>query len=67
MLPFDLRQQHVLPAVGAMNVSGTQLHSQTVTLAIEQQQRVIAGGLEVAVVGAILLLAVYRDLSRVHV
>jgi hypothetical protein len=34
---------------------------------IEQQQRVIAGGLEVSVVGALFLLIVDRNIGRVHV
>ena len=34
--------------------------AQAVAFPIEQQQRVVAGGLEVAVVGAVLLLAVGR-------
>jgi len=62
LLPFDLRQQHLFPPVGAVHVAGPQLGCQTVTLAVEQQQRVIAGGLKVAVVGAVLLLAVDRNL-----
>jgi len=36
---------------------------QAVTLAVEQPQPVVASGLEVAVVGAVLLLAVDRDLG----
>src|SRR5450759_575910 len=50
-----------------MHVARTQLRSETVALAVEQQQRVIAGGLEVPVVGAVLLLPVHRDLCAVHV
>jgi len=66
-LSLDLRQQHLFPAVGAVHVAGPQLRRQTVALAIEQQQRVIAGRFEVAVVRAVLLLAVDRDFGRVHV
>jgi hypothetical protein len=40
-----------------MDVAGAELGGETVTLAIEQQQRVITGGLEVSIVGALLLLA----------
>ncbi len=50
-----------------MHVARSQLGRQTVTLAIEQQQRVITHGLEVPVVGAILLFAVDRNLGRIHV
>jgi hypothetical protein len=41
-----------------VHVAGPQLRCQTVALAVEQQQRVIASGFEVAVVGALLLFAV---------
>jgi len=50
-----------------MDVTGTQLGGQTVTFAIEQQQRVIAGRLEVSIVGALLLLAINPDLGAIHV
>jgi hypothetical protein len=67
LLPLDLRQQHVFPAIGTVHITGPQLGGQTVALAAEQQERVIAGRLEVTVVRAVLLLAVHRDLGRVHV
>ena len=44
-----------------MHVAGAQLCSQTVG------QRVVAGGLEVAVERAVLLLPVHRDLRRVRI
>ena len=50
-----------------MDVAGPQLCRQTIALAVEQQQRVVTSRLEVAVVGALLLLAVHRNLGRVHV
>jgi hypothetical protein len=64
LLPLDLRQKHGVPVLGTVDVPRPQLHRQTVALSIEQQQRVIAGRLEVAVVGALLLLAVDGDLGR---
>ena len=67
LLLLDFRQQEFFPVIGAVHVARSQLGRQTVTLAIEQQQRVITGGLEVPVVGTLLLLAVDRNLGRVHV
>src|ERR1035441_3707509 len=67
LLPLDLGQEQFFPVVGTVDVAGPQFCRQAVALAVEQQQRVIAGGFEVAVVGAVLLLAVNRDLGRVHV
>jgi hypothetical protein len=46
----------LFPALGAVHVAGTQLRCQAVTLAVEQQQGVIAGRFEVPVTaGAIFL------------
>ena len=67
LLPFDLRQEHLVPVFSAVDVPRPQLHRQTVAFPIEQQQRVIAGGLEMSVVGALLLVAVDRDLRAVDV
>ncbi len=50
-----------------MHVARPQLRRQTVALPVEQQKRVITGGLKVAVIGAVLLLPVHRDLGRIHV
>ena len=50
-----------------MHVAGPQLGRQTIALLIEQQRRVKTGGLEVTVVGALLLLSVHRNLRRVHI
>src|SRR5229473_7290703 len=60
LLPLNLGQQQFLPAVGAVDITGAQLGGQAVALAVEQQQRMIAGGLEVAVVGTLLLPAGLR-------
>ena len=53
--------------MGAVHVARPQLARQTITLAIEQRQWMITRGLEVPVVGALLLLAVHRKLRAVHV
>ena len=67
LLPVDLGQQQFLPAVGTVDVARAQFRRQAVALVVEQQQRMIAGGLEVSVVGALLLAAVDRDFGAVHV
>jgi hypothetical protein len=67
LLPVDLRQQEFLPAVRAVDVAGTQLGGQAVALAVEQQQRMITGGLEVAVVRTVLLPAMDPDFGAVHI
>src|SRR5450759_442583 len=38
LLPLDLRQQELLPTLGAVHVAGPSLGCQTITLAVEQQQ-----------------------------
>ena len=67
LLPLDRWKQKFFPGVGAMHVAGPKLRRQAVALAVEQQQRMITGGLEVIVVGALLLLAVDRDLGGIHI
>jgi hypothetical protein len=67
LLPLDLGQQSLFPIVGAVHVAGPQFDSQAVAFPIEQQERVIAGGLKMSVVGALLLVAIDRDLSAVDV
>ena len=67
LLPIDLGQQQFLPVVGAVDIAGTQLGGQAVTLAVEQQQRMIASGLEVAVASTLLLPAMDPDFGAVHV
>src|ERR1022692_4864330 len=47
LLPLNLGKQQLFPAVGAVHFAGPQLRSKTVALAAEQQQWVIASGLEV--------------------
>jgi len=53
LLAFNLGQQQFLPAVGAMDVAGPQFGGEAVALTIEQQQWMVTGGLEMAVVGAL--------------
>jgi hypothetical protein len=48
LLTLDLGQQQFLPTLGAGDVAGAELGGETVPVAIEQQQRVISSGLEVA-------------------
>jgi hypothetical protein len=69
LLLVDLRQQEFLPAARAVDVAGTQLGGQAVALAVKvkQQQRMITGGLEVAVVRAVLLPAMDPHFGAVHV
>jgi hypothetical protein len=50
-----------------VHIARPQLGRQAVAFAIKQQQQGIAGGLEVSVVGALLLLSVHGDLRRIHV
>ena len=50
-----------------MNVTCPQLCRETVCFSVEKQQGVIARGLEVPVVGTLLLLTVDRNLGRVQV
>jgi len=57
LLTLDLRQQPFVPVLGSVDVARPSLGGQTVALPIEQQQRVIAGGLEVSLVGTVVLLA----------
>ena len=67
LLPLNLRQEKFFLVLGTVHVSRTELRRQTVAVSIKQQQRVITHGLEVPVVGAILLFAVDRNLGRIHV
>src|SRR5664280_3200162 len=67
LLALDLRQQQFCPVFRTMHVARSQLARQTVSFPVKQQQWVIAGRFKVAVVGAVLLLPVHRDLCAVHV
>jgi hypothetical protein len=67
LLALDLREQSFVPVLSAVDVARAKLGGQAVALAIEQQQRVIAGGLEVSIVGSVFLLAVDGDLGAIHV
>src|SRR5262249_16173397 len=59
--------EHWLPAVGAVDIAGTQRAAFQITELIEHEQRVIAGGGVMAVPDAHLLLAVGWAHARIHV
>ena len=61
------RLQHVLPAVGAVDVAGTQRAAFQITELVEHEQRMVAGAGVVAVPDAHLLLAMGRADARIHV
>ena len=46
--------------LGTVNIAGTELGSQTISVPVEQQQRVVTGRFEMPVVGALLLLLMGR-------
>ena len=50
-----------------MHIARTQFYRQAVAFPIEKQQRMVADGLEVAIVSATFLPAINRDLGAVHV
>ena len=60
LLAFNLGQQQFFPAVSAVDVAGPQFGRDAVAFTVEQQQRMITSGLEVPVVGALLLLAIEK-------
>jgi hypothetical protein len=61
------RFQYSTPAVGAVDIAGSQRAPFHIAELVEHEQRVIAHAAEVAVVGAAFLLAVGRALARIHV
>ena len=67
LLAFDFRQKHVLPILGAIYVARSQLRTQTVSLPVEQQQRVIAGRFKMAVVGTVFLFSIDRNFRALDV
>jgi hypothetical protein len=58
--------QQFLPAVGPRDIARAQLGRHAVARVVKQQPRMLAGGLEVAVVGALRLPPVDRHLGAVH-
>ncbi len=50
MAPWMPSTIHPVPSLCTMHIAGPQVRRQAVALAIEQQQRVVAGGLKVAVI-----------------
>ncbi len=67
LVAFDHRLQDIPPSIGTVDVTGTQRASLKVAHVIEQEQRVIAGAAEVAVVGRAFLVAIGRADAGVHV
>src|SRR5436309_9383672 len=60
-------EEHAVPPVRTVHVARPQLGREAVTLWIEDEARVIADGLEVAVVGRLLLRTVDRALRAVDI
>jgi hypothetical protein len=67
VLAFDLREEQLVPVVGAGNVAGAKFRGQAVTVIVEEKQRMEADGLEMSVVGAAFLLPMHRALTGIHV
>ena len=67
LLALDLGHQQFVPVLGAGHVTRSQLRRQTIAVLVEQQQWVVADGLEMAVIGAAFLLAMDGALGGVHV
>jgi hypothetical protein len=63
----DHRRQDGAPIVGAMDVAGPQGAALQIPELVEDEQRMVAGAAEVAVVGRALLLAVGRALRAVQI
>ena len=66
LLALDFGQKHVLPILRTVHVVRSQPRRQTVTLAVKQEQGMIADRLKMPVVGTVLLFAIDRDFRRVH-
>ena len=66
-MAVDLREQELVPVVGAVDVARPELRGETVPVPVEQKQRVVADRLEVPVVGAAFLLSMHGTLTGVHV
>src|ERR1039458_4479400 len=59
--------QNLMPAIGGMNVAGSKGASFQIAELVEDEQRMVAGAPEVAVVGRVLLIAETRADTGVHV
>ena len=59
--------EHVLPVVGAVNVTGAKGTAFQITELVEHEQRVIAGAGIMAIPDAVLLVAMGRAHARIHV
>ena len=64
---LDLGRQQFFPALGAVDIAKPQLDREATAFVVEQQQRMMTGGLEVPVVGALLLRGLDRNRGAVHV
>jgi len=67
LIAFDHRHQDFPPAVGTVDVAGAQTAPFKITHVVEQEQRMIAGAAEMAVVGRAFLAAVGRTDAGIHV
>ena len=67
MLTFDLANEHLVPAGGAVDVPRAKFRRETVALGVEQEQRVVTDGLEMPVVRAAFLLPMDRTSAGIHV
>ena len=63
----DYRFHNIPPAVGRVNVAGTQSAAFQIAELVEDEQRMVAGAAEVAVVGRVLLIAESRADAGIHV
>jgi hypothetical protein len=61
------RAQHILPAIGAVDIAGTQRTPLQIAELVGHEQRVQALGLEMTVPNSSLLIAMHRALGAVHV
>ena len=65
--PLNYREEDLLPLVRAMDVARPERGGQAVAVLIENEDRMVADGLEVTVVGRLLLRAVDRALGAVEI
>ena len=61
------RAQHILPAIGAVDIAGTQRTSLQIAELVEHEQWVQALGLEMPVPHCTFLIAMHRALGAVHI
>jgi hypothetical protein len=66
-LTFDLWDEQLVPAIGTVDVARPQPRRRESPSSLEEEERMVADGLEMPVVGAAFLLAVHRTLAGIHV